>query len=58
MQFGSDASPKIGAKRARLKDPKAKIPHTIMMFAGIKDEADAKNLWVYLKQFDAEGKKK
>jgi cytochrome c len=41
-----------------IKDPKAKIPHTIMMFAGIKDEADAKNLWAYLKQFDAEGKKK
>jgi cytochrome c len=41
-----------------IKDPKSKIPHTIMMFAGIKDEADAKNLWVYLKQFDAEGKKK
>jgi cytochrome c len=29
-----------------------------MVFAGIKDEADAKNLWAYLKQFDAEGKKK
>src|SRR6516225_2315797 len=40
-----------------IRDPKAKIPHTIMMFAGIKDEADAKNLWAYLKQFDAEGKK-
>jgi cytochrome c2 len=29
-----------------------------MIFAGIKDEPDAKNLWAYLKQFDAEGKKK
>jgi cytochrome c len=41
-----------------IKDPKTKIPRTIMVFAGIKDEADAKNLWAYLKQFDAEGKKK
>ena len=41
-----------------IKDPKTKIPRTIMVFAGIKDEADAKNLWAYLKQFDTEGKKK
>ena len=41
-----------------IKDPKAKIPGTIMVFMGIKNEADAKNLWAYLKQFDAEGKKK
>ena len=40
-----------------IKDPKAKIPSTIMVFVGIKNEADAKNLWAYLKQFDAEGKK-
>ncbi len=41
-----------------IKDPKAKIPGTIMVFVGIKNEGDAKNLWAYLKQFDAEGKKK
>ena len=41
-----------------VKDPKAKIPGTFMTFAGIKDDPDAKNLWAYLKQFDAEGKKK
>jgi cytochrome c len=41
-----------------IKDPKAKIPGTIMVFVGIKNEEDAKNLWAYLKQFDAEGKKK
>ena len=40
-----------------IKDPKTKIPGTIMVFVGIKNEADAKNLWAYLKQFDAEGKK-
>ena len=41
-----------------IKDPKARIPGTIMVFVGIKNEADAKSLWAYLKQFDAEGKKK
>jgi cytochrome c len=41
-----------------IKDPKAKIPGTIMVFVGIKNEEDAKNLSAYLKQFDAEGKKK
>jgi cytochrome c len=29
-----------------------------MVFAGIKNENEAKNLWAFLKQFDAEGKKK
>jgi cytochrome c len=29
-----------------IKDPKAKIPRTFMVFSGIKDEADAKNLWL------------
>jgi cytochrome c len=29
-----------------------------MVFMGIKNEVDAKNLWAYLSQFDAEGKKK
>jgi cytochrome c len=41
-----------------IKDPKAKIPNTKMTFVGIKVEADAKNLWAYLKQYDAEGKTK
>lgn len=39
-----------------IKDPKAKIPNTKMVFAGIKNEAEAKSLWAYLKQYDAEGK--
>jgi cytochrome c len=38
-----------------IKDPKAKIPGTKMMFAGIKNDDEANNLWAYLKQFDAEG---
>lgn len=41
-----------------IKDPRAKIPGTKMVFVGIKDVADAKNLWAYLKQFGADGKKK
>ncbi|MDN4984055.1 c-type cytochrome [Bradyrhizobium sp. WYCCWR 13022] len=41
-----------------IKDPKAKVPGTKMVFAGIKTEAEAKNLWAYLKQYDAEGKAK
>jgi cytochrome c len=41
-----------------IKDPKAKIPNTKMVFAGIKNEAEAKNLWAYLKQYDVDGKTK
>ena len=38
-----------------IKDPKAKIPGTKMIFAGIKDEQEINDLWAYLKQFDANG---
>lgn len=41
-----------------IKDPKARIPGTKMVFAGIKNETEAKNLWAHLKQYDAEGKTK
>ncbi|MGJ4952156.1 c-type cytochrome [Bradyrhizobium sp. HKCCYLS20291] len=41
-----------------IKDPKAKIPGTKMTFAGIKNEAEAKALWAYLQQYDADGKTK
>jgi cytochrome c len=41
-----------------IKDPKAKIPTTKMVFAGIKNEAEAKNLWAHLKQYGPDGKKK
>jgi len=41
-----------------IKDPKAKIPGTKMVFLGIKNETEAKSLWVYLKQFDTAGNKK
>ena len=38
-----------------IKDPKAKVPNTKMIFPGIKNEQEAKDLWAYIKQFDAEG---
>jgi cytochrome c len=41
-----------------IRDPRAKIPGTKMVFAGIKKEKEANDLWAYLAQFDAEGKKK
>jgi cytochrome c len=41
-----------------IKDPKAKIPNTKMVFAGIKNETEAKNLWAFLTQYTADGKKK
>ena len=44
--------------RDYIKDPKAKIPGTKMIYAGLKDEQRTNDLIAYLKQFDAEGKKK
>src|SRR5262245_20304934 len=41
-----------------IKDPRAKIPGTKMVFAGIKNESEAKNLWAYISQFGPDGKKK
>ena len=41
-----------------IKDPKAKIPGTKMIFPGIKNEKEAGDLWAYLAQFGADGKKK
>jgi cytochrome c len=39
-----------------IKDPRAKIPGTKMIFAGIKNETEAANLWAFLAQFDKDGK--
>src|SRR5947209_13665677 len=41
-----------------ITDPRAKIPGTKMVFAGIKNEKERADLWAYLKQFDASGNKK
>ena len=38
-----------------IQDPRAKIPGTKMIFAGIKNDQEIADLWAYIKQFDAEG---
>jgi cytochrome c len=40
-----------------IRDPKAKMPGTKMVFAGIKSADEAKNLWAFLAQFKADGSK-
>lgn len=40
-----------------IKNPKAKIPGTKMVFAGLASEQDVKNITAYLKSFAADGKK-
>lgn len=44
--------------REYIRDPRAKVPGTKMIFAGIKDDKKIEDLLAYLKQFDASGKKK
>ena len=41
-----------------IKEPKAKIPGTKMVFAGIKNEKEANDLWAYVSSFDKDGKQK
>ena len=41
-----------------IKDPRAKISGTKMIFPGIKNEKEAGDLWAYLKQFDQNGQSK
>jgi cytochrome c len=41
-----------------IRDPKGKIPGTKMVFAGIKNENEAKNLWAYIARFERDGKAK
>ncbi len=43
--------------REYIKDPRAKVPGTKMVYAGLKDEQRINDLVAYLKQFDATGKK-
>ena len=38
-----------------IKNPQAKIPGTKMILPGIKNEQQAKDLWAYVSQFDANG---
>jgi cytochrome c len=41
-----------------IKDPRAKMPGTKMIFPGIKDEKEAADLWAYLAQFKGDGSRK
>jgi cytochrome c len=40
-----------------IKDPRAKIPGTKMVYAGLKDEKRIQDLIAFLKQYDENGKK-
>jgi cytochrome c len=44
--------------RDYIKDPRAKIPGTKMIYPGLKDEQKTSDLLAFLKQFDTDGKKK
>ena len=46
----------LAATITYIKDPKAKIPATKMIFAGIKNEKEANDLWAFLAQYDKDGK--
>jgi cytochrome c len=41
-----------------IKDPRAKIPGTKMVFAGVKNDTEIDNLWAYIAKFDKDGKMK
>ena len=41
-----------------ITNPKAKIPGTKMIFAGLPNEKDRDDVWAYITQFKADGTKK
>jgi cytochrome c len=41
-----------------IRDPRAKVPGTKMVFAGIRSDKEVTDLWGYLKQFAVNGSKK
>jgi cytochrome c len=41
-----------------VKNPAAKVPGTKMIFPGIKNEQQNKDLWAYVSQFDSDGNTK
>lgn len=38
-----------------IRDPRAKVPGTKMVFAGIKSQKELDDLWSYVSQFDKDG---
>ena len=60
----SDANKKSGitwneaAFMEYIKEPRAKIPGTKMIFPGVKSEKEVNDLWAYLSSFSPDGKKK
>jgi len=44
--------------REYIKNPKAKIPNTKMVFPGLQDEKDISDLLAFLEQYSADGKTK
>jgi len=43
--------------REYIKNPKAKIPNTKMVFVGLSDEKDIEDLLAFLRQYGPDGKK-
>ena len=41
-----------------IKDPRAKIPGTKMIFAGVKNETEVNDHWAFIAQYDKDGKTK
>jgi cytochrome c len=41
-----------------IRDPKAKVPGTKMIFAGIKNDKEVNDLWAFISQYDKDGKTK
>jgi cytochrome c len=41
-----------------IKNPKAKVPGTKMVYQGLSSDKEAGDLWAYLSSFGADGKKK
>lgn len=39
-----------------IRDPQSMVPGTKKVFAGIKDEQEAEDIWAYINQFDGDGK--
>jgi cytochrome c len=41
-----------------IRDPRTRIPGTKMIFPGIKNDKEVANLWAYIAQYGADGRKK